>query len=64
MSGFLFKIDGIYRPDAYIVNGSPGTGETGFEVLATYVFALVYLAPIAGVAYAHFFERTASSRSD
>ena len=59
--GFLFRIPGIYTPDAYLVNGKPGTGNTDFEILATYVFAIVYLAPIAGLVHAHF-EGTASAR--
>lgn len=59
--GFLFKIPGIYTPDAYLVNGKPGTGTTEFEVVATFVFAIVYLAPIAGLVHAHM-EGTASAR--
>lgn len=55
-SGFLFKIPSLYHPDAYIVDGAPGTGRTGFEQIATYVFACVYLAPIAGLVYAYFLE--------
>ena len=57
--GFLLKVPGIYRPDAYmIVAGSdglaaPGTGDTPFEVCATFVFAIVYLGPLFGMAYAH-----------
>jgi hypothetical protein len=51
---FLFKIPGVYRPDAYIVDGAPGTGQTGFEKVATFVFACVYLAPISGVIHAYF----------
>jgi hypothetical protein len=54
--GFLFRIPKLYHPDAYMIDGLPGTGETGFEKLATFVFASVYLAPIAGVMYAYFFE--------
>jgi hypothetical protein len=54
--GFLFKISKLYHPEAYLVNGEPGTGETDFEKIATFVFACVYLAPIAGVVYAYFFE--------
>jgi hypothetical protein len=47
--GFLFKIPGLYHPDAYIVNAEPGTGNTGFEKIATYVCACVYLTPIANL---------------
>jgi undecaprenyl pyrophosphate phosphatase UppP len=54
--GFLFRIPKLYHPEAYMVDGLPGTGETGFEKVATFVFANVYLAPIAGVIYAFFFE--------
>ena len=39
----------------------PGTGQTGFEIIATFMFACVYLAPIAGVIHAHF-GGTASAR--
>ena len=52
--GFLFKIPGLYHPNVYIVGDQPGTGETGFEKIATFVFGCVYLAPIAGVVYAFF----------
>ncbi len=52
-SFFIFKWPGLYRPDAYIVNGKPGTGETDFEQIATFVFGLVYLTPIVGFIYAH-----------
>ena len=41
-------------PHVYIVNGKPGTGKTDFEIIATFVFALVYLAPQAGVVYAQY----------
>ena len=59
-SAFLFKIKGIYTPDAYFVNGKPGTGRTDFEIIATFVFAMVYLTPIAGVVHAYI-EGTASA---
>ncbi|KAL3822782.1 hypothetical protein ACHAXA_005947 [Cyclostephanos tholiformis] len=63
--GFLLKVPGIYRPDAYIivaigsdgreedVVAAPGTGTTPFEICATYVFAIVYLGPLLGMTYAH-----------
>jgi hypothetical protein len=55
--GFLLKISGIYRPDAYMIIGydgiiAPGTGDTPFEICATYVFAIVYLGPLVGMVYA------------
>ena len=59
---FLFRIPGLYHPDAYIVNGAPGTGETSLEVIATYVFGLVYLVPIFGVVHAQFVEGTGAAR--
>ena len=61
--GFLFKIPGLYHPDAYIVNDEPGTGNTGFEKIATYVFACVYLTPIAGVIHAFFSDSNPAMRS-
>ena len=51
--GFLFKIEGMYHPDAYIVNGKPGDGTTEFENLARIPFGLCYIAPFIGVIYAH-----------
>jgi hypothetical protein len=33
--------------------GTPGTGETPFEILATFVFGVVYLMPLCGMVYAH-----------
>ena len=60
--GFLFHVDRLgWTPDAYMVNGKPGTGLTDFETVAHFVFALVYLVPIAGVLHAHY-EGTASAR--
>jgi hypothetical protein len=61
--GFLFKIPNLYHPNAYIVNDAPGTGQTGFEKIATFVFACVYLAPIAGVVYGYFIGSNAALRS-
>ncbi len=66
--GFLLKVPGFYRPDAYmIVAGSdgiaaPGTGDTPFEVCATYVFAIVYLGPLFGMAYAHHVEGSKAAK--
>ena len=60
-SAFIFKTPGWYHPDAYLVNGMPGTGKTDFEITATFVFALVYLTPIFGFVHAHY-EGTASAR--
>lgn len=61
--GFLFKIPGLYHPEAYIVNDEPGTGNTGFEKTATFVFACVYLTPIAGVIHAFFSFSDVAMRS-
>ncbi len=54
---------GSYRPDAYLVNGVPGTGQTPFERLAAFVFGLVYLVPILAMVYSYFFERSVRSTS-
>ncbi len=56
---FFLKLPSMYRPDVYLVGrpGSdlaPGDGSTPFEVLATFVFALVYLVPLPGMVMAHF----------
>jgi hypothetical protein len=52
--GFLLKMESIYRPDAYLLGTadalSPGTGRTPFEELATFVFGLVYVVPLLGMA--------------
>jgi hypothetical protein len=72
--GFLLKVPGIYRPDAYLVvtassDGGrdallvPGTGTTPFEACATYVFAIVYLGPLFGMAYAHLQGTMAAKRA-
>jgi hypothetical protein len=55
--GFLFKIDGFYNPDAYLVYNSqgqllPGDGTTPFEICATFVIAIAYVAPLVGIMYA------------
>ncbi|CAJ1397708.1 unnamed protein product [Effrenium voratum] len=62
VGGFLLKLKDFYRPDAYIVEGKPGTGTTPFEIIATYVFGLVYVVPQLGCIHAHFVERTRSAR--
>ena len=53
--GFLLKFPSFYRPDAYLVGEdlAVGRGDTAFEVLATYVFGLIYVLPLFGMAYAH-----------
>ena len=55
MSGvlmFLVKLPSMYRPDTYLIGPkqalAPGTGTTPFEVLATFVFGLVYTIPLPG----------------
>lgn len=55
--GFLFKIDGFYNPDAYLVYNAqgqllPGDGTTPFEVCATFVIAIAYVGPLVGMMYA------------
>ncbi|GKZ00825.1 hypothetical protein MPSEU_001034200 [Mayamaea pseudoterrestris] len=52
--GFLLKLPKFYFPECYMVNGVPGTGDTDFEKIATFVFACVYIAPIGGLVYAYF----------
>ena len=63
--GFLLKLRDFYRPDAYLIGArdslAPGTGATPFEELATFVFGVVYVGPLVGMAYAHV-EGSAAAR--
>ncbi len=65
--GFLLKLPAFYRPDAYLVGPhtalAPGTGETPFEMLSTYVFGIVYCGPLVGMAYAHLEGSAAAKRA-
>jgi hypothetical protein len=61
--GFLLKVPAFYRPDAYLINSAPGTGTTPFEVVATYVFGVIYCGPIIGMVYAHFEGSAAAKRA-
>ena len=61
--GFLLKLPAVYRPDAYLVAGAPGTGASPFEVLASYVFGLTYVCPLVGLAYAHAQGSAAAKRA-
>jgi hypothetical protein len=53
--GFLLKLPAFYRPDAYLIGAdlAVGRGDTPFEILATYVFGLIYVLPLFGMVYAH-----------
>jgi hypothetical protein len=64
--GFLCKLDGFYHPDAYLVYNdrgqlTPGRGTTPFEVCATYVIAVAYLAPLVGMTYAKWWTTSSST---
>ncbi len=64
--GFLLKLPNFYHPETYLVYSpkgvlAPGTGETPFEQLATFVFGITYVAPIFGLAYARWFTKEASA---
>ena len=63
--GFLLKIPAFYRPDAYLIGSelSIGTGKTPFEVLATYVFGIIYVGPLIGMTYAHIEGSAAAKRA-
>jgi hypothetical protein len=65
--GFLLKLPAFYKPDAYLIGPrdalAPGTGETPFEQLSTYVFSIVYLGPLVGMAYAHLEGSAAAKRA-
>ena len=65
--GFLLKLPNFYFPHVYLVTTGPsgalsaGTGLTPFEVLATYTFGILYVAPLVGMVYA-FFEGSAAAK--
>lgn len=65
--GLLLKWAAIYRPDAYYVGAAGsqrvGTGSTPFEVLATFVFGLIYVLPLLGMVYAHWQGSAAAKRA-
>jgi hypothetical protein len=63
--GFLLKIPAFYRPDAYLIGETltVGKGKTPFEVLATYVFGIMYVGPLIGMTYAHFEGSAAAKRA-
>ena len=65
--GFGLKLPQFYHPDAYLVGPQNaliiGTGETPFEVLATFVVSVVYVGPLVGMAYAHFEGSAAAKRA-
>ena len=65
--GFGLKLPQFYRPDAYLIGArdalSIGTGETPFEKLATFVFFIIYVGPLVGMAYAHFEGSAAAKRA-
>jgi len=57
--GNLLKIP-PYNPAAFIVDGKPGTGNTGIEKLLEAVFAGWYLSSIVGVLLAYNFSNRSS----
>ena len=65
--GFLLKLPAFYRPDAYLIGArgalAAGTGETPFEVLATFVFGTMYVGPLVGMVYAHVEGSAAAKRA-
>ena len=65
--GFLLKLPAFYKPDAYLIGpvGAlvPGTGETPFEKLSTFVFGTMYVGPLVGMVYAHFEGSAAAKRA-
>ena len=65
--GFLLKLPAFYKPDAYLVGPrdalAPGTGETPFEQLSTFVFGVMYVGPLVGMAYAHLEGSAAAKRA-
>jgi hypothetical protein len=66
--GFLLRLPSFYHPDAYLVVDSsgalsPGTGSTPFEQVATFVFGVVYVAPLVGMLFARFEGSAAAMRA-
>lgn len=65
--GFLLKLKAFYKPDAYLIGPrealAPGTGETPFETLSTFVFGVMYCGPLVGMAYAHLEGSAAAKRA-
>merc|ERR1712110_778744 len=57
--GNLLKIP-PYNPAAFLVNGKPGSGDTGIEKLLEAVFAGWYLSSIVGVLLAYNFSNRSS----
>merc|ERR1712110_419342 len=57
--GNLMKIP-PYNPAAFLVNGKPGSGDTGIEKLLEAVFAGWYLSSIVGVLLAYNFSNRSS----
>lgn len=60
--GFLLKLPAFYKPEAYLIGGLPATGKTQFELVATFVFGLVYTTPLPGLVYAHVQGSTVAKR--
>jgi hypothetical protein len=66
--GFLLKLPNFYHPNAYLVYNSngqltAGSGTTPFEVVSTYVFAMMYLIPLSGMLFAHWQGSAAAKRA-
>ena len=57
--GNLMKA-GYYYPATWLVDGKPGTGETGIERLLEFVFGLWYTGSITGVLITYFFSTPAA----
>jgi hypothetical protein len=65
--GFLLKLPAFYKPGAYLIcpRGAlvPGRGDTPFEELSTFVFGVMYVGPLVGMAYAHMEGSAAAKRA-
>ena len=62
--GFLLKVPNFYFPNVYLIGPKEeltvGTGTTPFEILASYVFGIVYVGPLVGMLFA-FYEGSAAA---
>jgi len=65
--GFLLRVPGFYFPSAYLLGPADalavGTGSTPFEGLCAFVFGIVYVGPLVGMAYAHLEGSAAAKRA-
>jgi len=59
---YLFRVPSVYRPDVFLINREPGTGQTECERMLAFLIGCVFVMPILGLAISHLKEGTASAR--